>query len=322
MADNLTPAIAEVPAVVVTEPVVAATETPVVTQADGTAAAATTETFVDTKAESRIRKMQIQAQRAREEANAALAEAKKVQESTKQADAIKQILLTSKSPKKDLASIGVDFNDLITRYTYEEIGGEPAGPTAEDRIKILEDERATQRETQMQAAIAAQRKEVATLFSSSEIVPKADASDPDESYADRFELVNAYDRTGDVFEATAHYCSKNPNITPEQVDAALIYFATQIESSLESDVLEKAAGTKKLAKRFQPKGDVPRENQNPDPSKGTTAPSATQLSGNKKPNTLHPGLGRATPTGPTKGPMNERQRIKWALAQVRENGTN
>lgn len=295
---------------------------PAAAKADATAnptadsAPAQTEAKTETPNEARLRKLAIAAQKDRAAAIKARAEADAIKARADKLDEFK----TTKTPEKWLKeNLGIEAADLFKRLSDESLaaqGGE-VEPTAEERLTKLESDRKAEIDANLAAQEKAVRAAVKEQLSSSANVPGESVS-----WADKYELINAYNKFDAVFDEVDAYCKAHPNMTAEEVNAAYLEVADAQEAQLEAEHIEPAAKTKKFAKKFAGRPAT----ETPDQSEGAQASKeAPKQSGDKpKPSTTTlTGLGRSTPTTsqlPKNLSKNSATRIRQIIAWQREQG--
>lgn len=268
----------------------------------------------ETPNEARMRKLALSAQKdraeaikLREESDANKARAAKLDE-----------FKTTTSPNKWLKdNLGVDMSDLLRRASAEEVGG-TVELTADERLKKIEDDRAADVVADLAAQEQAVRAAVKEQLLSTAMVPG-----DTETWADKYELINAYGKHDAVYEAVDTYCKAHPGMTREEVNAAYLEAADNQEAELVAKYIEPAAKTKKFAKQFAGRPAT----EKPATSEGAPASTeAPRQAGDKpKPSTTTlTGTGRLTPTNPTLPPnlskTDSAKRIRQIAAWRREQG--
>lgn len=282
---------------------------------DAPAAEPKVEAKTETPNEARLRKLAISAQRDREAANAMKGETEAAKARAAKLDEFK----TTAKPNAWLKeNLGVDMSDLLRRASAEELGS-TVEPTADERLKKIEDDRAAE----VTASLAAQEKQVRAAVKeqiSSRVVIPGDT----ETWADKYELINAYGAHDDVYDKVDAYCKANPGMSRDEVNAAYLEAADEKEAELEAKYIEPATKTKKFAKRFagRPATEKPATSE---PAKaGTEAPKQTGDEKTKPSTTTLTGLGRSTPTNPKLPPnlskTDSAKRIRQIAAWNREQG--
>lgn len=262
-----------------------------------------------------MRKLAISAQRDREAANALKSETAAAKARAAKLDEFK----TTDKPNAWLKeNLGVDMSDLLRRASAEELGT-VVEPTADERLKKIEDDRAAE----VVASLAAQEKQVRAAvkeqLSSSVLVPG-----DTETWADKYELINAYGEHDAVFDKVDTYCKAHPGMTVEEVNAAYLEAADEKEAELEAKYIEPATKTKKFAKKFAGRPATEKPATGESAQAGKEAPKQTGDEKPKPSTTTLTGLGRSTPTSaklpPNLSKTDSAKRIRQIAAWQREQG--
>ncbi len=202
-------------------------------------------------------------------AKAALAEVETIRARAALTDDAENLLRTD--PEAFFARFNLTAEDVLTA-TVAKASGKPATLTDQERIDALEKTLKDEREAKTTSA--EQQKVEAVNSGVKEFIEKA---------GEEFDLVNTYERHGDVAAAFLKYTEKYPRLTRDQTEKAVRYFARALENELETEQFEKLTKSKKFASKF-----APRESQNPESSK-----SDANSNGDSK--TLHNGIVRTSP---------------------------
>jgi hypothetical protein len=213
------------------------------------------------------RKQLVSAEKKLARAKQALAQSDSLKARAALADDVARLL--REDPDALFERFGTNTEDVLTASVSKK-SGKPATKTEAERIADLERERDEGRKTTATATEAAQRQAVDVGVKT---MLAADES---------FELINTLDRHGDVASAVWEYGKRYPEMTRDQAEKAVRYFARKLETQLEAEETERAdrlAKSKKLGGRFAPK---------PAPAAGDDAPAG-------EPKTLHNGIVRDAP---------------------------
>lgn len=268
----------------------------------------------ETPNEARLRKLAISAQKDRAAANALKGETEAAKARAAKLDEFKA---TDKPNAWLKENLGIDMSDLLRRASAEDLGTK-VEPTADERLQKIEDDR----KAEVIASLAAQEKQVRAAvkeqLSSSSVVPG-----DTETWADKYELINAYGAHDDVFDVVDGYCKAHPGMTAEEVNAAYLEAADAREAELEAKYIEPATKTKKFAKRFAGRPATENPGTSEPAKAGTEAPKRPGDEKPKPSTTTLTGLGRSTPISaklPANLSKDSAKRIRQIAAWQREQG--
>lgn len=187
------------------------------------------------------RKQLVSAEKKLAKAKAALAQSESLRTRAALADDVENLLKTD--PDALFQRFGLTAEDVLNASVTKS-SGKPTEKTDAERIAELERERDEARKASATTAEATQHQAVnegvKTMLSA------------DES----FELINTFDRHADVAEAVWNYGKKYPQMTRDQAEKAVRYFARKLESQLEAEKTadaDRLAKSKKLGGRFAPR---------------------------------------------------------------------
>lgn len=212
------------------------------------------------------RKQLVQAEKKYAKAKAVLAQSESLRTRAALADDIENLLKTD--PDAFFARFNLTAEDVLTASVAKS-SGRPATKTDAEEIADLKRDRDEARKTAATTVEAQQRQAVEEGVKTMLVA--------DES----FDLINTYERHGDVAKAVWEYGKKYPKMTREQAGNAVRYFARQLETQLEADNLDKLSKSKKFAAKYAPR-ETPAAGSEPAPGGGDSK-------------TLHNGIVRTAP---------------------------
>jgi len=203
------------------------------------------ETPPETPDATLARKQLVSAEKKLAKAKAALAQSESLRTRAALADDVENLLKTD--PDALFQRFGLTAEDVLTA-SVSKASGKPPTKTEAEEIAELKRDRDAERASRATAAETQQRQAV------NDGVKTMLAAD------ESFELVNAFERHGDVAEAVWNYGKKYPKMTRDQAEKAVRYFARKLETQLEAEKTadaDRLAKSKKLGGRFAPRADAP-----------------------------------------------------------------